>query len=461
MMKKMKEIFGSAQSRYGTYSTLLTVVVIAIVIVVNMVAGQLPNGLKNIDLSSNHLYEVTDQSKDMLKGLDKKVEVHILAEKKTADQRIVTFVDKYASLSKKVSVKWTDPILHPTVLVETGASENAVIVSCKDTGKSTTFSLADMVEFDEYAYYSSGQYKETGFDAEGQLTSAINSVVSDATYKVYYTTGHGEVAISNTLTDLFTKANITTAEVNTLIEESIPKDCELLFLNAPATDFMESEIEILSTYMKEGGKIIYVMTMEDVALTNLDGFLAQYGLEVQEGLAADMQNCIQKNPYYLIPTLTVSGNLAAGLKSQMVLMLYPKAIKEVTPARETITIEAFMKTSEQGGYVVTQDKQEQGTSILGAVATEDKSRLTVFTSPTLIEEQLTKTYSTLENMTLFMNAVTANFENATNVSIPAKSLEITYNTMQHVGLFTFAVILGVPVVILGTGFVRWLKRRKA
>ena len=68
---KIKNMFGSAQSRYGTYSTLLVVVVIAIVVVVNMVAGQLPEHWKNIDLSSNNLYEITAQSKDLLRNLDK------------------------------------------------------------------------------------------------------------------------------------------------------------------------------------------------------------------------------------------------------------------------------------------------------------------------------------------------------------------------------------------------------
>ena len=99
--------------------------------------------------------------------------------------------------------------------------------------------------------------------------------------------------------------------------------------------------------------------------------------------------------------------------------------------------------------------------MLGAVATEDKARLTVITSDTLVNESITKAYATLENNTLFMNAVTSNFDEVSNVSIEAKSLSTTYNTMQRVGLSTLIVIVGVPVVILIGGFVTWLKRRKA
>ena len=55
-MKKIKEMFQSPQSRYGTYSMVITAVVIAIVIVINMIAGQLPDSMKSVDLSGNSLY---------------------------------------------------------------------------------------------------------------------------------------------------------------------------------------------------------------------------------------------------------------------------------------------------------------------------------------------------------------------------------------------------------------------
>ena len=246
-----------------------------------------------------------------------------------------------------------------------------------------------------------------------------------------------------------------------MTETEIPDDCELLFLYAPATDFTEDEIKILSAYMEKGGNILYMMGTSEEQFPNLDGFLAEYGLEVQAGFAADTQKCYQKNPYYVLPTLSVSGGMAAGLKSDTVLMLYPKGMKEIEPARETITIETFMSTSEAGGHLVTEEKQEQGAAILGAIVTEEEAKLTVFTSATIIDESLVKQFSNLENTSIFMNAVTENFENASNVAIPVKSLNMTSNTVENVGILTFAVILGVPVVILVDGFVRWLKRRKA
>lgn len=460
-MKKIKEMFGSARSRYGTYSTLLTVIVIAIVIMANMVAGQLPERWKKVDLSSNNLYEITDQSRALLKSLDKEVEIHILAEKSSTDERIQLFIEKYAGLSKKISVKWTDPVLHPTVLTENDAESDTMIVSCEETGKKTTIALDDIITYDEYSYYYYGTYQEDSFDAEGQITGAINYVVNEVTQKIYYTAGHGEAELSTTLHDLFEKSSLSTEEINTLIKTEIPKDCDLLFLYAPATDFTEDEVKTVSSYLQAGGKMIYLMSETDKEMPNLNGLLSEYGMKVVDGYIADPERCYQQNPYYVFPTLSVSGDMAAGLDSEMVLMLYPKGIEMVDPSRDTITTEAFMSTSESGGYRIDEKTQEQASYVLGAVAMEDESRLTVITSHTLVDENITKVYTTLENNTLFMNAVTGNFEEVTNVSIEPKSLSVTYNTMQYVGISTLVVIAGIPLCILVSGFVTWLKRRKA
>lgn len=152
--------------------------------------------------------------------------------------------------------------------------------------------------------------------------------------------------------------------------------------------------------------------------------------------------------------------MADGLSSEMVLLINALGFNTVDPERDTITVDSFMTTS-NNGYAVTEDKETQGTYTLGAVATEDESRFTVISASTMIDANVTDSFSTLENTTLFMNAVTSNFDDVDNLSIEAKSLETTFNTMQHTGLLGLAAIIGVPVLIVIFGFVRWLKRRKA
>ena len=78
-MEKIKKMFSSKSSRNGTYSVGLAVIVIAIAIVINLVAGQLPEKVRNIDISSNNLYDISSVSTKMLKKLDKKVDLKVIS----------------------------------------------------------------------------------------------------------------------------------------------------------------------------------------------------------------------------------------------------------------------------------------------------------------------------------------------------------------------------------------------
>lgn len=240
-------------------------------------------------------------------------------------------------------------------------------------------------------------------------------------------------------------------------------------------------------------------------LPNLSAVMKEYGMEAADGYIADPQRCYQGNAFYIFPMLSVSGDMAKGLASEMVLLINAHGLNLTDPARDTISTTSFMTTSNSGA-AVTEDTQTEGTYTLGAVATETVSsshsdsenegepaentdgdtenagtdagdtdtendsgdaedtketRLTVFSTANMIDSQLTETFTTLENTALFMNAVTANFDGVENLSIEPKSLAVQYNTIQHVGLLSLFAIFGIPLVILVGGFTVWFKRRKA
>ena len=459
-MEKLKKLFGMIHTKRGAYSLGLTAVAVAVVIVINLVAGRLPESVRNIDISDNQIYEITDTSKKMLKKLDKKVEIKVLAEKSSTDERIKTFLSKYVALSGKISVEWIDPVLHPAALTEYDTSSNTIVVSCPDTEKTTTISFTDIIVYDQSSYYMTGQMQESQFDAEGQLTSAVNYVTSEETKKIYRTSGHGESTVSTSLSELFEKANLSMEELNLLMNSEIPEDCDLLFMYAPTTDITEDEKNTLSEYLKNGGKMMLISGAEDQETPNLDTFMEEYGLQMADGYIADTERAYQGNPYSFFPEINASGELGEGMSSNMVLLLNARGMVETDPARDTISVTPFMTTSENG-FAVTEDKQEQGEYLLGAVATEDEGRLTVISAPMMIDSQLTDAFTTVENFKLFMNAVTSNFDDVENAAVEPKSLAVTYNTVQYAGGFSLLMIFGVPAIILISGFARWMKRRKA
>ena len=464
-MERIKKFFQTTASKNGTYSIGITFVILVMVVIANLIIGQLPEKVRKIDVSSNRLYEISDTTKKLMKKLDQDVDVKVLADKENTDERIKTFLSKYTGLSGHISVEWIDPVLHPATLNEYNASENTIVVSCADTGKSTTISFDDILVPDMSSYYYTGTVTESEFDGDGQLTSALSYVTTESTWKIYRISGHGESTFSATISELIDKANYTVEELNLVMEPTIPEDCDLLMMYAPANDLSEAEAKAVTDYMTTGGKVMVIWGDKGKGeLPKLENILKTYGLEIADGYIADMQRNYQGNYWYIFPELSLDESLSDGISSQMVLTVNSRGMEQVDPARDTITVTPFMTTSSDG-YAVTEETEKQGTFLLGATATETQddteSRLTVIAGTSLIDAQITDSFPTLENTKLFMNAVTANFDGVENVSIEPKSLTVERNTVQHGGVFSILLIFILPLAILIGGFIVWFRRRRA
>lgn len=491
-MEKFKKMFRSASSRNGTYSVGLVVIVIAIAIVVNLVAGQLPENIRKLDISDNRLYEISEVSEEMLKDLDKEVKLTVIAQQDSVDERIKTFVKKYAALSKKIEVEWIDSVLHPSVLQEYDTEGDVIVVSCADTDKTTSVYFTDIIQYDQYSYYTTGQMSETAFDGEGQLTSAVNYVTSEETKKIYRTSGHGEGTFSSSVSELFSKNNMETSEINLSMNAEISEDCDLLFLYGPTSDITEDERNLIESYMKNGGKVYLILGETSAGTPNLDALMGEYGLQKVDGYIADMQRCYQGNYYAIFPELSLSGELGSGISNEMVLLLNSMGMTRTEEESDTVNVSPFMQTSSDG-YAVTEDGETKGQYIVGAYATktfaaetdedeeasgtdadaadsetsDDESaetteaRLTVLASDSMISADITDQLTNLDNLTLFINSVTENFDDVDNLAIEAKSLETERNTPLHAGGISLVIIFVIPAAIIVIGFVVWMRRRKA
>lgn len=469
-MEKLKNIFRTKNTKKGSYSIAVTAVVIAIIFVLNLFVRQLPENIRQIDISDTSIYEISSTTKKLVKNLDYDIKLYVLADKSETDDRIKNFISKYAGQSDKISVEWIDPVLHPSTLTKYSAEENSIVVSCAKTDRQTTVSFDDIL-VGSSSYYGTTS-AATSFDGDGQLTSALNYVTSSKEYKAYYTTGHGETDLSTSVTDLMEKSRVSSEGLNLLSSTSIPDDCDLLIMNGPTSDLTDDEIKVLQNYMNNGGKIICLLAYTDKSMSHLYGFLKDYGMTVSDGYIADTERCYQGNYYYLIPNVTASGDMASGMTSNSVLLVNSKGLTVSDPDDDSITTESFMTTS-KNGYDITEKGQTQGTYTLGATAEQTvsvknkdgdeedtESRLTVYGSNMLIDEQLTSSFSNLENLTLFMNSVTSSLDDADNISIASKSLEVTYNSIAYPGFFSILIIFVIPLALLAGGFIIWFRRRR-
>lgn len=456
----------------GGYLAGMTVLAIVLAVLVNLIAGQLPSHVREFDLTDNSLYEVSDTSTTFLAGLDQDVKIVVLAQEDSVDQRITKFLDRYAALSDHITVTELDPVAYPSQASAYDAQEDSLVVQCEATGKERTIPFSDLITYT--MDMNSFSYVEDTFDADGQLTSAIDYVTSDTQKMVYNVTGHGESDLPSAITDAIEKANLTLTSVSPLTNGGVPEDCDLLIVNGPTTDLSSDEVTMFQDYLSGGGQMILLLAQSDTSLPNWESFLYDCGLDVADGYIADTAQYYPQfgSPFYLYATLSTSSDVCADCDSNS--LTYLANSRGFTQTQESqaedasVTVTPFMTTSENG-YAVTDSAQVQGTYLLGAVCTwqSDDSdtdasggRLTVFGSTSFLDGEILSSNPSLANQTIFMNAVTVGFDDLSNISIPAKSLSVTYNTIVNPGLWSTLYIVLLPIVILVVGLVFWMRRRK-
>ena len=210
--------------------------------VINLIVAQIPTSKTQIDLSTQKMYSITDETKTALKDLDQDVTLYYIVQKGSEDDTIEKLLEHYDELSDHIKVETKDPDLYPkftSQYTDQTVAANSVIVVCGD--KSKVVSNSDMWETS--TNYQTYQTQTTGFDGEGQITSAITYVTSENNPKVYWVTGHGEASESDLSTNFSDAVNKNNVEISdlALMTDDIPEDAEELVIMSPTTDFSEDE----------------------------------------------------------------------------------------------------------------------------------------------------------------------------------------------------------------------------
>ena len=100
--------------RGGSYALAVTAVVLAILVAVNVFACALPATLTRQDISAAQLYSVTSNTKVVVNGLTEDVTIYWIVQSGQEDDVISNLLDKYESLSDRITVEKRNPDVYPT-----------------------------------------------------------------------------------------------------------------------------------------------------------------------------------------------------------------------------------------------------------------------------------------------------------------------------------------------------------
>ena len=465
--------------RNGSYSTLLIVIFVAIVVVINMIVGKLPSKYTQIDISDQQLYSIGDETKKVLNNLDKDVTIYQIAQSGSEDETISNLLQKYADESKHVKVELKDPVVSPKFVSEYTSdqvSSNSLIVACGDRNKVVNYN--DMYESTmDYNTYS---YQTTGFDGEGQITSAIAYVTTENLPVLYTLEGHGEKELDSTIKEDIEKANMEIKTLNLISEGSVPDDAACLLIDSPSSDISEDEKTTLLDYLENGGKAMVFSDYTESTLSNFAAVLENYGVKAADGIVfeGDNQHYGMQMPYYLLPTVnSTDASSETASSGYYIIMPYAQGIQKLDDVRDTVTVEdilttsdsAYSKTNLQSETLEKEDGDVEGPFALGVSIKEDvgdgkKTQIIYYSSSYIMDSQMNQLVSggNEKLVTESLNSMVST-EETTTVSIPSKSLEVSYLTISDydASFWKICTIGLIPGIFLVAGFVIWFKRRKA
>lgn len=462
----------------GSYSMVYTLVLLAVLIVINLIVAEIPEEYTKIDVTETAINTMSDVTKEYLDTLDKEVTIYYLVQNGNEDELIDNLLTRYKEYSKYVNVVKKDPVLYPTFasqFTSDGLAENSLIVVSGDNNKVIEYSDLYETEFSYYTY----SYTATGFQGESAIDSAIAYVTSEDIPILYFLEGHGETTVPDSFKQKLEDANYQVESLSLVASESVPEDAGALIVFGPASDISEQEAQSILAYLENGGKAMFFVDYMNLEFENLNKVLENYGVRTQTGIVMEgnTQNYIMQAPYYMLPNLK-STEFTESLISSKKYILYAIAqpFEILESYRDTLDVEAFLVTSDQGYLKAdvenmktyeAEDGDLVGEFPLALRITEDigddvQTQIICYGGTTVVDQSMDQTVSGA-NTELVLASLGWMCENETPViSVLSKDLTTTNLVIPESDAgYWAAITCGViPAAFLLFGLFIWLKRRK-
>lgn len=457
----------------SAYSTAVVAASTAAIVIINLIVNQLPSSYTVFDVTSQKLYSLTDETKEFISDISEEINIYVIVNEKQADQTLDTTLQKYEDLNSNIKVSYVDPAVNPkffTQYTDSSISSNSIIVESQKRSKVINYSDIYQTEFD----YSTYSQSVTGYDGEGQLTSAIAYVTSDDMPRAYILEGHGERTLDASFQKAVEKENVEYETINLLNYEAVPEDAQCVIINAPTEDLSADDAEKMLAYMEKGGNVLLVSTYTGKELDHFNQLLAFYGVEVTKGLIIETdQNHYYQNPFYLLPDIGYDTTTDSVYNNGGYLFA-PYAQGLSYTDSDAVTVTSLLSASEdcyvRDNIEKTVDYSMQEGDIPGPFdlglkcikATDNEDSVGIIFSSEHIFTEETDSMVAGNNLKLFSGVLGEMVSHESSISIPVKSYQIDYLTISqnNIVLLAFITVILIPFVFLIGGFVIWFRRRK-
>lgn len=460
----------------GSYSFALCVIVAAVVIALNLMAGQLPASVNQVDISAQKLYSLSDQTLNMLSQLNQDVTIYQIVSSGSEDDILEKTLEQYKAASSHIKVEKKDPDLNLAFVssyTDATLPQNSLIVACGSQNRVISYDEIYETSVDYNTYTT----QTTGFDGEGQITSAINILTSEDVPVMYTLAGHDELELPAELQSMIEKENIGVKSLTLLTEEKVPEDCVVLLILSPTKDISKEDAEKIKTYMAGGGKAMIATYYSTNDTPNLDSIIQEYGVGISDGVVMeeDTSNYAFQNPMYVVPSIQstaytadlVTGNafVLAPIVQPVMQLASADSTLDIIPLLQSSATSYEKKNPENMESYEREDGDELGPFSL-ATAVEKTvddvvSKMVIIGSESLFDSEVNSAVSgTNYNFLMNIFSQLAGHESTTAIAVKSLSYEPLSITMQKAVLWRNITMFVLPAAFIIAGVVIWYRRRR-
>jgi len=452
--KGILSFFSKRSSQLGTNTTILSLAVLAILIILNFVGYQ---NHKRFDLTTEKLYTLSDQSKQIVAGL--KQDVTVVRFAKTPDARFTDLMAEYRNAGSHFKAETVDPQEKPDVARDYGATKMGDVIVASGPRKETVESSPE------------------GGVSEQDITAAILKVTSEKQKTVCYVTGHGEKSPMDDQGTGYSQADqglkkegYATKSVNLVQENGVPADCDVLVIAGPTRAYFPAETAMVQKYLDADGKALVEVDPETDP--KLDAALQPWNIDLGKNVVIDasgMGQLLGAGPG--IPLVVDYGDspITKDLTRHMTFFPLARTVGQADKNKTDVLTTDLLKTSPRSFTTPKLEKEvkydaktdQMGPLTLGISATrpdKGKARLVVIGDSDFASNQAIGQAS---NADLFDNTIDWLAQDENLISIRPKTVtnrQVTLTEGQRAGLQWLDLIF-LPGIVLISGVAIWWKRR--
>ncbi len=458
----------------------LSPVIFAIALFFGLVAINYVVAVKSpeYDVTMNKVNSLSDETAAFLKQINFNVTVKAFY-LTSAQRRIGQILEKYTQKNERIKVEFIDPIKNPVTAEQYEVTLPGTIVF-ETAGKKTRIN-------------PNAAGRPHG---EREITIALYRLVTENTKKIYFTTGHGELALANAkpngismVLDRLEEQNYVVEPLNLIEKNGVPKDCNLLVIAGPTLPFNQDELGMVAAYMDSAGSVC--MMLGPGKTTGLEPAVESFGILLGKDYVYETSRnmttqaggpiaplCAARDSSEITEKLTNQSFLFPFVRSVTPFVKMERVVlKRLVASSENSWAETDLKSAETlntGAKPSRDEKELKGPVTVGAIAEKEfdlpdslatranptfKVRSVFFGNATFISNEVVTMFPS--NMNLFLNTINWITKNEKIIEITPHTVTFTPVELKDSDrriISRFSVVL-IPFAILMAGIVVWYRRR--